>query len=154
MVFLRRWFPDLVAAVGNRRLFRPESLLRYQACVRDLAVGTLLTCRLAKLTCRNRAGLVWGIAGINFLLGLFLFAVDYNFYYGQQCMARNLASECRVQDHGANIWYFGNGTFEFYGEQLGMRGLITPGAVVSSGDWVLVVNGFEALYSCYRISSR
>jgi len=147
--FLILW---LLLEIGGYFALSPYSATRRVLGI--VAVGTLLTCRLATLTCRNRAGLIWGIAGINFLLGLFLFAVDFNFYYGQQGMARNLASECRKQDHGANIWYFGNGTFEFYGEQLGMRRLIAPGAVVSSGDWVLVVNGFEASYSRHPISSR
>jgi hypothetical protein len=133
------------------------ALSPYPATRRVLGVavlGTLLACRLAARTCAGRAGLIWGVAGLNFLLGLLLFAVDFGWYYGPKVMARDLAGECRRQGPGAKVWYFGNGTFEFYAEALGMRRVVVPDAPVAPGDWVLVVSGFESSYSRHPIASR
>jgi hypothetical protein len=133
------------------------ALSPYPATRRVLGVavlGTLLACRLAARTCADRAGLVWGVAGLNFLLGLLLFAVDFGWYYGPEVMAHDLAGECRRQGPAAKVWYFGNGTFEFYAGPLGMRRVVGPDAPVASGDWVLVVNGFEPSYSQHPVSSR
>jgi len=132
------------------------ALSPYPAARRILGVaviGMLLVCRQAARTCGSRPGLIWGIVGFNFLLGLLLFAVDFNWYYGQKVMARDLAGECR-KDGPAGIWYFGNGAFEFYGDRLGMKRLIAPESAVSPGDWVLVAEGFDPAFSRHPISSR
>lgn len=133
------------------------ALSPYPATRRVLGIvvlGTLLICRLAARTTGLRTQRIWGIVGINFLLGLLLFAVDFNWYHGHQVMAQALARECQEQVATANIWYFGNGTFEFYGERVGMKRPMAPEAAVSSGDWVLVVDGFESVFSQHPISSR
>jgi hypothetical protein len=117
-------------------------------------VGTLLACRLAARGHEGKGGLVWGTVALNFLLGALLFAVDFNGYYGQEVMARDLARECREQRPGGNVWYFANGTFEFYADHAGMRRLVMSDAAVSSGDWVLVVGGFEPDYARHPVSSR
>jgi hypothetical protein len=133
------------------------ALSPYPATRRVLGVavlGTLLACRLAARTCADRARLIWGVAGLNFLLGLLLFAVDFVWYYGPEVMARELAGECHRQGPGGKVWYFGNGTFEFYAEALGMRRVVVPDAPVAHGDWVLVVGGFESSYAKHPIASR
>ena len=119
-----------------------------------VVVAMLLTCRLASRTCQGRIGLVWGIVGVNFLLGLSLFAVDLNTTWAQKQIAVELARECRRQETNANVWYFGSGTFEFYGGRLGMRRVKAPEAAISAGDWVLVVKGFEPAFSRHPVFAR
>jgi len=118
-----------------------------------VVVGILLICRLATQTCGNR-GVLWGTLAVNSLVGLLLFAVDFNWNYGPEMTAREIASECHECDPEKNIWYFGNSAFGFYGDRLGMKRVITPDTAVSSGDWVLVMHGFEPAFSQHPLSSR
>jgi hypothetical protein len=118
-----------------------------------VVIGVLLICRLATRTCGNR-GMLWGTVAVNSLVGLLLFAVDFNWNYGPEATAREIARECHESGAEKNIWYFGNAAFGFYGDRLGMKRVITPDAAVSSGDWVLVMNGFEPAFSQHPLSSR
>jgi hypothetical protein len=98
--------------------------------------------------------MLWGTVAVNSFLGLLLFAVDYNWNFGPEATACEIARECHECDAEKKIWYFGNAAFGFYGDRLGMNRLIAPEAAVSSGDWVLVVNGFEPAFSQHPFSSR
>jgi hypothetical protein len=163
---------DAAAPAGRVALFSADAFLvlwlglevagyfalsPYPAARRVLGVGvvgTLLAFRLAAQTCRARPRMIGACVAVNALLGLLSFAVDYAFWHGQQVMARQVAGACRRQASGARVWFFGNGTFEFYGERAGMKHLILPDEAVSPGDWILVVDGFEPEYGRHPVAAR
>jgi hypothetical protein len=112
---------------------------RYMGMV---VVASLLCCRLGAATCSDRRGWMWATCGFNFLLSLFLFGIDVNYTQVQKDLAENIARDLHRRRPQATIWYYGLGTFTFYGEQAGMKRW-DPEATLSAKDWVIVVDHFE-----------
>ena len=109
-----------------------------------LIVLTLLTARLASLTCfaPERRRVLWALTGCGAVLGLAYFALDFREAYAEKWGAESSAAWIASQNTGGHVWYVGHYGFQYYAERQGM----SPAYAASdpartprlkAGDWLV-----------------
>lgn len=115
---------------------------------------SLLIVRLAAKQRRGRNGLLWTIAGLGALHGLFFLLVDDNWWRGRKELVAEAARVCRAENPSAVVWYFGDTAFDYYASRKGMKRLIFSDSVPADGDWVVVAEGFEDFFLSHAAASK
>jgi hypothetical protein len=120
------------------------ALTPYPAVRRLLGVVvtcTILTGRLAAKSCSQqpRRALVWRAAWASAALGILFFGVDWSHYWIEKQLVLQTAQQIRERDPHSQVWYAGNGCFEFYAERVGWRRFDTAGAQLRPHDWVVAM---------------
>jgi hypothetical protein len=147
--FLTCW---LVLEIGGYFALSP-----YAAARRVIGVVVLLSLLIVLLAAKNghpRTKVLWMVAALSAIHGLFLFVVDDNWWRGRKELISQSARVCRAEDPKATIWYFGDTAFDFYANRQGMQRLLFSEAIPASGDLVVVVEGFEDFFHRHPTSSR
>jgi hypothetical protein len=115
---------------------------------------SLLTVRLPARDSRRRTKLLWMVAVLGTVHGLFLFMADDNWWRGRKELVSEAARVCRAENPKAAIWYFGDTAFDFYARRHRMQRLFLSDAIPASGDFVIVAEGFEDFFHRHAASSR
>jgi Dolichyl-phosphate-mannose-protein mannosyltransferase len=109
-----------------------------------LIVLTLLTARLASLTCAapERRRVLWALTGCGVVLGLAYFALDDREAYAEQWGAESSAAWIAAQEDGGRVWYVGHYGFQYYAERSGMIPAYTASDAaktqrLQAGDWLV-----------------
>lgn len=148
-VFLTAWLVLEVAAYF--------ALSPYAAARRVMGVAlmiSLLTMRLVSRIDRRRITLLWIVALLGAVHGVFLFVVDDVWWRVRKELVVEAERICRAENSDAAIWYFGDTAFDFYAGRQGMQRLVLSDAMPVPGDWVVVSEGFEEFFNRHAVASR
>ncbi len=139
----REWFLALWLLLEVAGYFALTPFPAVRRVMGVVVVATLLTGRLASLSCRVKArkAIVQGVALGAVLLGLGFYWVDLLEASAQKTAADEAARISRdPQGSGsANaIWYVGHWGFQYYAERAGMIPVVPGESRLHQGDWLVV----------------
>jgi hypothetical protein len=121
-------------------------------------VSVLLISRLAARAAVLRPKLLWSLAAANALHGLLLFAVDFNYYFGQEKLIALGIERSRRESPDGRVWIFGHPSYgewnlEFYASRFNVKQLHEERAL-SPGDMVLVAQPVERSFRSSSLAKR
>ncbi len=138
------WFLLLWLALEALAYFPLTPFPATRRVLGPLIVLTLLTARLASLTCASpeRRRVLWALAGCGAILGLAYFALDVREAYAEKWGAESSAAWIAGQGEGGRVWYVGHYGFQYYAEMQGMNPAYAASEPAKTprlkqGDWLV-----------------
>lgn len=98
----------------------------YPAVRRILGVILVMVLLLGRLAARRGVDIrpaSWAAAGVSAMLGLLYFGVDYHHFEVERRVTEQLAERLQQETPAGKVWYFGDGTFDFYAARAGLHRL-------------------------------
>jgi hypothetical protein len=134
LVLVGWWFIELAGSL----LLSPWPAAR--RVIGIAVVGTILTGRLARYTCRSlaRRRLVRGIALFGIALGLIIQAVDIDTASAERESVERVYEWMRAEDLNATVWFTGHWGLQYCALRTGWRPVEPDWSELMAGDWLVV----------------
>jgi Dolichyl-phosphate-mannose-protein mannosyltransferase len=138
------WFLLLWLALEALAYFPLTPFPAARRVLGPLIVLTLLTARLAALTCAapEKRRVLWALTGCGAALGLAYFALDAREAYAEKWGAEASAAWIAAQGDDGHTWYVGHYGFQYYAERCGMSPAYAASDPAKTprlrrGDWLV-----------------